>query len=208
MQKFLFLSIMLFGLFITNIAQTFAQDSTRTRTDRDRNNNQRWGRNKDDNTNYFDNYFQPGAGYSFYAPKASDSLGRFSGVVIEYLIWAGVRQNEDRGPSHTRLYTKINILKSDKNNVSDMFMYGAGLNFSFERNPKRSYLIPYFGIELGGISQRNIGSTFQMTPLLGVHLLARRNIFVNLHGGYVYPINDFERLQGYFGQLGINFALW
>lgn len=205
MYKSIFLFIFFIGLFVSHAQETFAQDTTKN-TYNTRKNQTNW--RNEDNTNNFDTYFQPGVGYSFFAPKASDSLGRFSGVVIEYLIWAGVNQNEDRGPSHTRLYAKINLLKSDKANVSDMFMYGGGLNFSFERNPKRSYLIPYFGVELGGISQKIIGSTFQITPLIGAHLIARRNIFVNLHGGYVYPVNDFERLQGYFAQLGINFALW
>jgi hypothetical protein len=185
----------------SNILEASAQDSTSTNTRVVK----KWQR---DNVLDFDVHFQPGVGYSYYSPKASDSLGNFSGMVIEYLIWAGVRQNEDRGPSHTRVYAKINLLKSDKSGVSDMFMYGGGLNFSFERNPKRGYLIPYFGVELGGISQSKVGSTFQITPLLGAHLVARKNIFVNLHGGYVYPVNDFEKLQGYFAQLGVTFSFW
>ncbi len=201
MYRLFFLSIFLTSYFFANVSEVLAQDTTRTTTRVSK----KWQR---DDVLDFDIHFQPGVGYSYFAPKASDSLGNFRGLVFEYLIWAGVRQNEDRGPSHTRIYAKINLMQSDKSGVSDMFMYGGGMNFSFERNPKRSYLIPYFGIELGGISQAKVGTTFQMTPLLGAHLIARRNIFVNLHGGYVYPVNDFDKLQGYFAQLGVNFSFW
>jgi hypothetical protein len=161
----------------------------------------------DPNT-YFETYFMPGVGYTYYQPTAKDSLGTFSGLAIEYLLYGQNKQTDNSGPSHVRFYSKLNILKTNKENISSMFMYAVGLDLSIEKNPKRNFLIPYFGLEFGGISQKNVGSTAQFTPILGVHLLSRKNFFLNVRSGYVYPIANFEILQGWFGQIGLNFSLW
>ncbi len=156
----------------------------------------------------FETYFMPGLAYSMYQPKASDSLGLFSGLAVEYLIYAKAEQNDESGPSHVRWYSKLNILNSDKKDINSMFMYTVGLDLSLEKNPKRNFLVPYFGLEFGGITQKQLGSTVQFTPTLGIHLLAKKNIFLNVHGGYVYPLRNFEIQQGWFAQAGLNFALW
>lgn len=155
----------------------------------------------------FETYFMPGLGYTYYKPEA-DSIGSFKGLAVEYLIFAQVHQNDEAGPSHVRLYSKLNILKSDSAHINSMFMYTLGLDLSLEKNPKRTFLIPYFGLEFGGISQKQFGTTMQFTPTLGIHLLSKKNIFINIHAGYVYPISNFEALQGWVGQAGINFAMW
>jgi len=156
----------------------------------------------------FQTYFMPGLGYTYYQPKASDSLGYFSGLAVEYLIYAKVEQNDDPGPSHARFYAKLNLLRSSKQDIKSMFMYTLGLDLSLEKNPKRTYLIPYFGLEFGGLSQKQLGTTVQFTPIAGVHVLSKKNVFINLHGGYMYPLSNFEMLQGWFGQAGVNFSLW
>jgi hypothetical protein len=161
----------------------------------------------DDKIN-FQTYFMPGLAYAVFQPKATDSLGQFSGLTVEYLIYAKVEQNDESGPSHFRFYSKLNILQSTKSSINSMFMYTAGIDLSLEKNPKRSFLIPYFGLEFGGLSQKQLGTTVQFTPTFGIHLLSKKNLFINVHGGYLYPIANFETLQGWFGQAGLNFALW
>jgi len=156
----------------------------------------------------FETYFMPGLAYTFFQPRSTDSVGRFSGLTVEYLIYAKVEQSDRPGPSHVRFYSKLNILQSDKKAINSMFMYTMGLDLSLEKNPKRSYLIPYFGLEFGGLSQKQFGSTAQFTPTFGIHLLSKKNIFINVHGGYLYPLTNFETLQGWFAQAGLNFALW
>ncbi len=169
--------------------------------------NFRLGEEENKKTN-FETYFMPGVGYTYYQPIAQDSLGSFAGFTIEYLIYGQNKQNERSGPSHVRFYSKLNILKSSKENISSMFMYALGLDLSIEKNPKRNFLVPYFGLEFGGLSQKSVGSTVQFTPLLGIHLLSQKNFFLNVRGGYVYPVSNFETLQGWFGQVGLNFSLW
>jgi len=156
----------------------------------------------------FERAFMPGGGYNVYIPKGKDSLGILSGAVIEFLFYAKVAQNDDSGPSHVRLYGKLNVLNSNKKNISDFLLYSVGLNMSLERNPKRTFLIPYFGLEMGGISNKTFNSTLQFTPTLGVHLLSRQNIFINAQAGYMYPIKNFELMRGTNLQIGLNFSFW
>jgi hypothetical protein len=152
--------------------------------------------------------FMPGVGYALYQPNLNDTLGLFSGIVVEYLLYAKVGQNDNPGPSHVRLYSKLNILQSDKKKISPVFLYALGLDLSLEKNPKRTFLIPYFGLEVGGLSQKQYGSSLIFYPTVGLHLLSRRNVFINLHGGYIYPISNFETLRGWSVLAGLNFALW
>jgi len=156
----------------------------------------------------YETYFMPGVGYSYYSPEQPDSTGNFSGFTVDYLLYAQSHQDDDFGPSHIRFYAKLNLANSDKADISKLFVYSLGLQMSIEKNPKRYWLIPYFGFEAGGISHKTLGNTFAFYPLAGLHVFATQNFYVNLHGGYCYPVNNFEYLSGYFVQGTVNFALW
>jgi len=88
------------------------------------------------------------------------------------------------------------------------FVYGAGLSLSIERNPKRRWLLPYYGVEVGGVMREELGHEYQITPHLGVHLVATRNIHVNLKAGYMMVPTKLEQLGGWRFGLGGNFTLW
>ena len=156
----------------------------------------------------FESWFMPGIAYSYYQPKGMDSIGHFSGLVVEYLIYAVVEDNDRDGPSHVRWYVKINMLQSSKANIQNLFAYSVGLDLSLEKNPKRNWLIPYFGLEFGGLSAKKLGTKVQFTPIFGLHILSRKNLFINAQGGYIYPIKEFDVYQGWIAQAGLNFALW
>jgi hypothetical protein len=161
-----------------------------------------------DETKNFETYLLPGAGYSIYLPKSDDSLGVFSGFVVNYLFIAKSEQNNRPGPALVKWYGKLNILNSDKSDIRDMFLFSSGVDFSFEKNPNRTLMIPFFGIEVWGMTQKQIGNSLQFIPTLGLHLVARKNFFWSVAGGYVYSLKEFELLQGYFVQGSLNYALW
>jgi len=156
----------------------------------------------------YETWFMPGLSYSYYSPVGSDSTGNFKGIAVEYLIFGQVHQNDKPGPSHVRVYSKLNILKSDKQDVNSLFMYTLGLDLSLEKNPNRTAMIPFFGLEFGGMTQKQLGTTSQFTPTFGIHALSKKNLFINLQGGYVYPLRNFETFQGWTAQVGVNFAMW
>jgi hypothetical protein len=192
-------------LLISMISAVFAQEVNNNSQPVTNNNNSNVVKaNKDE----WQTFFMPGAVFHVYVPEMKDSLGYFKGVSVEYLIAAWIHKNENRGPSHGRIYTKVNFMKSSKKDIKDIFYWAIGLDLSLERNPTRNYLIPYFGLEVGDMYQSQLGNIVTITPTLGVHLFTSQNLFVNLTGGYVYPSKHLEELRGYTAQLGVNFSLW
>jgi hypothetical protein len=66
-------------------------------------------------------YFMPGVVLHSYIPDMKDSIGYFTGISIEYLIAAWIHQNDNHGPSHGRVYAKVNFMKSSKEKINDIF---------------------------------------------------------------------------------------
>jgi len=158
--------------------------------------------------NHYESYFMPGALYTVYQPAGKDSLGTFSGIAIEYVIFALVRDDEGRGPSHSRMYLKFNILNSTKKDIQSLFTYSLGFDLSLERHPNRKYLIPFFGLEIGGMSQKQLGGILQFTPTFGLHILATHSIYLSARAGYQYTSTDFDMLKGWYGQAGLDIVFW
>lgn len=156
----------------------------------------------------YETYYMPGATYSVYMPKKRDSSGVFSGVGIDYLLYAKAKQTDDFGPSHVKVYTKLGLFKSSKPDISNLFVYNLGLQMSVERNPRRIFMIPYFGAEAGGMTHKQLKTSFSIQPLLGVYVISTKNVFINIHGGYNYTMDNNEYLNGYFVNSSLNFALW
>lgn len=174
----------------------------------------------------WESFFLPGLSATTYIPHNTDALGIFNGLSIHYVFLAWVHRNEKRGPSHGRLYFKVDILNSTEQKVEDMIYYAFGIDLSFERNPRRPFLVPIFGLEMGGSytsrqvrdekctvttendCMRKLGGVFHITPTFGVHLWSDRNFFVTLTGGYTFPLDDYENLRGWRVGLGFNFTMW
>jgi hypothetical protein len=155
----------------------------------------------------FDKRFLPGMGYGYYQPAKADSVGSYSGITVKYLFFRDVSQNDTPGPSHVSVYSKLCLFKNNKQ-VGQVFIYSAGLDMSFERNPQRFFFIPYFGLEVGGLSQKLYGSTIQFTPTLGLHIISKKNLTLDFCGGYIYPIKIFEHQAGWYADLNLNFVFW
>lgn len=109
----------------------------------------------------WDDYFMPGVGYKVYVPKNQKDLGVYQGVETEFVIYARAKGSTSykSGPSRVKTYGNLGILKSDKAGAKDLFSGILGLNLSFESKTDRKFGLPYFGLETGGIFQRDF-STF------------------------------------------------
>jgi hypothetical protein len=110
----------------------------------------------------WDDYFMPGVGYKVYTPKNMDSLGMYQGISTEFVIYARARRSSSyrSGPSRVKTYGNLSIMKSDKKAAKDIFSVNFGLNLSFEAVTRRNVGIPYFGLELGGLFQRDFSSVY------------------------------------------------
>ena len=83
-------------------------------------------------------YAMPGIGYVQYHFAGQDSLGHYSGMFVEYLIWAKSHQNNEFGPSHVKIYTRFNLNKSSRSEMSRMYMYSAGVQLSIEKRVNKT----------------------------------------------------------------------
>lgn len=155
-------------------------------------------------------FFMPGLQYSAYGPNRSSEWGSFHGVSAEFLLYAWIARNENRGPSHGRFYVDFDVLFSTRTDKASAFLPTLGLDLSIERNPQRRVFLPYFGMETGGLFQKELRGIWMVVPFLGVHVFSSPNVFVNVTGGYVLPIDAdrFDELRGWRAKVGIDFSLW
>lgn len=159
----------------------------------------------------WDDYFMPGVGYKFYTPKNSDSLGVYSGISTEFVIYAKARTGPGGsyayGPSRVKTYGNLSIMKSDKSSAKDIFNVNFGLNLSFEAVAKRKFGIPYFGLELGGMFRRDF-SSLQFTPVAGIQLISNKRMIWTAQAGYNYTIKYFDQYSGLQYSSTVNLLLW
>lgn len=155
----------------------------------------------------WERYLTLGAGYSIYAPKRIDSLGFFHGVSTEFIFYEAANLAY-AGPGRFKIYGRFNWYMSTLEGSGDMFNYAFGANFSFEKAPKRKFLIPFFGLEFGGIHHREGGNSFQIKPYLGLRLFDSRNFSVSIDGGYSYAVPNFDVLAGIQATLVLNVFFW
>lgn len=153
----------------------------------------------------YETYAMPGGQFMFYKPSgiASPYLG--GGFRLDIVRWS--HHNEDFGPGEGSLYFQASLLQS-KSSEHLMGIYEGGLNLSFERNPKRRYLIPYFGFSTGGMFADDLpkGGFFQ--PNLGIQLYSHPNVVADVQGGYMFPTDAVDKLHGFRAQASIRFHAW
>jgi hypothetical protein len=150
----------------------------------------------------------PGIGYALYLPNDSEDFSLFQGIDLQLSLITWTHRNDNRGPSHGRLYTSVQVMKSSMKSLGPLFVYSLGLTLSVERNPRRSFLIPHYGIEVGGMIQDEIGGKFQSLFFGGLHLYSSRNLYLNAEAGYLLVPSDMRDLAGFVGSANLEFSLW
>jgi hypothetical protein len=154
----------------------------------------------------WESYLLPGAGYAVYAPRGA-GIGAFGGLTLQVVIAAWIHQNDNRGPSHGRVYMSTELLQGNADQPL-LFVYTFGTSLSFERNPRRAWLVPHYGVDFGGLISDTLGNHFQTTPYLGVHAFASPNLFASVRGGYRLLPGELERLGGLHVAGAVEFSIW
>lgn len=152
--------------------------------------------------------FIPNVGFSYYAPKNKADLGSFKGgnIQFDWVSWA--HHNDNKGPSHGKFYLRFDYMESDKDTLGVACKFGLGFQVSFERNANRSFLIPYYGLEISGMSQRETGSLFLFNPQVGLWCFSNRNINISATCGYLLPTKKVDDCSGLFASVSLGFTLW
>jgi hypothetical protein len=133
----------------------------------------------------WESWFLPGVQYVAYTLPDAAGVGVLQGLAFELVLVGWVHDTADRGPSHGRIYLDFALLASTKAGQADAVSYALGLELSLERNPARSFLVPVFGVEIGGLQQERLGGVYQTVPFVGAHLWSGRSCFETATAGYV-----------------------
>ena len=156
----------------------------------------------------------PTAFAAMYAPHGMD--GTFYGGGLEAVLLAWNDNSDAYGPSQGRLRIDVAYLTSSAPGdastgamaTGGMAMYRGGAQLAFERNASRSYGIPYFAADLGGLWSDATGRRWFVDGGVGLYLVHRRNVIVDLEVTGVLPFRDPGTLGGVRSRLGVSFALW
>jgi hypothetical protein len=150
-------------------------------------------------------YFAPGLGYAGFTPL--DGPG-YHGVRGE-LTWAGRRnplvdrrrcraapQDYRCDMSHWRLYSMLESGFPSSAHPGTLFAYAVGFTRGLEENPLRDFLVPYFGLEAGGLFSRSLPHLFQITPSLGLNVYTSAPLWIDLGLGLRVVPQRIESLSG------------
>jgi hypothetical protein len=140
-----------------------------------------------------------------YAP--SDAQGPWYGGGLE-AVMAWSDNSPAFGPSQGKLRFGAAALRSGEMDSGTMVMYRGGVQVSLERNASRTFLIPYFNVDIGGLWQTKQGSRAFVDGGFGVYLLHRRGVIIDLEVDGLLPFRRPGELGGLRSQLAVSFALW
>jgi len=153
-------------------------------------------------------FMLPGARYGVFVPVAAGEVGVLHGASLELAAIAWIHRNENRGPSHGRIYLRADLLSSTAPGMPLGLIYAGGFDLSFERNPQRHWLIPFYAVEVGGLAHPSYGHFFQGTALVGAHLWTSRNVFVDASVGYLVAPAALQLFRGWRASVGANVTFW
>lgn len=141
-------------------------------------------------------YFPGGAMGSWYG----------GGVEVVGLTWGD--SSPAFGPSHGKLRFDVGLLRSTTDGAGTMVQYRGGVQVSFEKNPSRSWLIPYFSVDLGALWVRGPGTEAFTGAGAGAYLYYSARLVVDVGGGWILPFSDVELLHGPTAHAAVSVALW
>lgn len=150
--------------------------------------------------------FTPTAIGTAYFPGGA--LGSWYGGGVEAIGLTWGDSSPAFGPSHGKLRFDISLLHSTTDGLGTMVMYRGGAEVSFEKNPSRSWLIPYFALDVGGLWVRGPDSEAFFDGGVGVYLYYSGRLVVDVGAAWLIPVNDADLLSGPTAHAAVSVALW
>jgi hypothetical protein len=135
-------------------------------------------------------------------------LGSWYGAGLEVVGLTWGDSSPAFGPSHGKLRFDISLLRSSEDGLGTMVLYRGGAEVSFEKNPSRSWLIPYFSADVGGLWVRGPDSEGHVDGGVGIYLYYSSRLVVDVGAAWLIPFNDADLLSGPTAQAAVSVALW
>ena len=140
-----------------------------------------------------------------YAPMEG---GPYIGGGVEAVLLAWSDNSAAFGPSQGRVRADVGVMGSTDEMSTTLVRYRAGAQVAFERNASRSYFIPYFAADVGGLWSDSTGRRWFVDGGVGVYLVHRRGMILDLEVTGVLPFREPDKLGGVASRLALSFSLW
>jgi hypothetical protein len=141
-----------------------------------------------------------------YSPHGLSTTFIGGGVEAVLLAWSD--NSAAFGPSQGRLRFDLGLFDATSSNFGSLVMWRLGAQVSFERNASRSFGIPFFSVDVGGLTTDPGGRHWFVDGGLGVYLLHRRSVIVDVEVSGLLPFSNPGTFGGVSTRLGLSFALW
>jgi hypothetical protein len=152
--------------------------------------------------------FVPGVTMAFYAPNDFSRYGAFVGGGVDLAIYTFTAQGNMYVPSHGRFYIDALVLGSAVANIDPMFSGALGFDLTLEQNPRRRFLLPFVGSQVGIAFQKETGAFGWAMPLAGLYVWASRNFRFAMLGGYLLSTTDDQSVRGPLVSATVNLSAW
>src|SRR5262249_10531837 len=132
--------------------------------------------------------------------------GMYFGGAVEVGLVSWSSNNERPGPSHGRFYMSVAVLESTQ--AHQAVFYKLGGVVCFQGKASRRWLIPHFGVAIGGLWETMLKSRPMADAGLGLWLWHSRRFVLDAEGGVMLPFSEVDKLWGPRAQLTASFSLW
>lgn len=134
--------------------------------------------------------------------------GSYAGGGIELVLLSWKNGGPTFGPSDGKVRLDGAVLASTRDTSRLMVPFRLGTALSFETRATRTFLVPYFAVDLGGIYESDLKTRMFADAGLGLYLLHTRTVSVDFEGTYVLPFSALRELHGPKMQLTASLAVF
>lgn len=140
----------------------------------------------------------------------------YAGGTIRFDFFYSVDENRkdatiiDRGRSEIYIAVGLYAAVPERaDGVNLVFDYVFGFNLAFEtpRIMQRHFLIPYLGLEFGGMYIQAVGNTFMVCPLIGINIVSLPTFTLSIETGLLLSTAAFDEFLALRPRLTLNFVL-
>jgi hypothetical protein len=150
-------------------------------------------------------FLQPTVAGAGYFPRHAHGPMLGGGLEIVWLAWTS--NTTSFGPSHGKLSTSVIELAALRDSERALSWFTSAL-VSFEKNPSRRFLIPYFGPSFGELLPSFDDHRFFVDGTLGAYLYQTPSFAIDARGSYVFALSSSDALSGMRATLSASLSLW
>src|SRR6185503_12180005 len=100
------------------------------------------------------------------------------GLEVALLTWSN--SSETFGPAMGKLRFGVMMMTGSESELTPAYMYRGGTLLSFEKNPARTFLVPYFAGDIGGLHLHRVGGRLFIDGGIGAYLIYTPHFMLDL----------------------------